>query len=117
MYKANRNSALDYLFSTNPFIDQSGIADVKDKFNSLVSQLGEYQGHELITTKSIGKNYVLSSYFVLYDRQPIRLMLTYYKVKNKWQLQNFHFDYEFDAELKEATNAYRLIENLPLEKN
>ena len=38
----------------------------------------------------------------------------YYRPTEKWQLQNFQYDDDFDVELIEAAKAYRLTENLPV---
>lgn len=115
-YRSDNNAALDYIFSTNRWINKTDVASVKDKLNSLISQLGRYQGEELVTKKRIGKNYVLYLYMIKYDRQPIKFLLTFYKAKDFWQLQNFEFDPDLETELKEAASAYRLPENLDIDK-
>ncbi len=116
LFKEKNSSSLDYIFSTNKWLNQTEVTGVKKKLDTLVSQLGTYQGYELITEKGLGKNYILYSYLVKYDRQPIRFIFIYYKPTDKWQLQNFQFDYEFETELREASNAYRLPQNLPFDE-
>jgi hypothetical protein len=114
--RSNSNSGLDYIFATNRWLNKPEIDSAKERLNSLIVQVGSYQGEELVTTKSIGKSYILYFYFVRYERQPVRFLLTYYKAKDQWQLQNFQFDLDFESELKEATSAHRLIENLDLDQ-
>lgn len=114
LYKSKGNEAsLKYIFSTNKWISEGDITSVKTKLADLTSQLGKYYDKELITKKSIGKNYVLYSFLVKYERQPIRFTITYYKADTKWQLQILEFDVDLQTELREAASSYRLNENLP----
>jgi hypothetical protein len=105
--------ALEFVFSTNKWMIENQTSEVKIKLIDLTKQLGTYQGNEFISKKSIGENYVLYSFLIRYDRQPVRFLLIYYKPDNNWQLQNFQYDVNLDTELIEAASAYRLIENLP----
>ncbi len=109
------DSALEYIFSTNKWIagNKEGLNNLKSPLKDLVSQVGEYRGKELIAKKSIGENYILWSYMIKYDRQPVRFQFIFYKPSDKWQLQDFRYDDDLDTELIEAANAYRLMENLP----
>jgi hypothetical protein len=109
-------TALDYIFKTNKWLNEDEVKSVKEKLDSLVSQLGGLKGHELIASKAIGGDYLLYSYLVKYERQPLRFILIYYKPAEKWQLQNFQFDYDLEPELKEASSAYRLQYNLPFDE-
>ncbi|WP_194976425.1 hypothetical protein [Aquiflexum lacus] len=114
LYSSKGSSeALEFIFSTNKWIDENQTSEVKNKLNDLTKQLGQYQGNDLIFKRSIGENYILFSFIVKYDRQPIRYLFIYYKPKDKWQLQNFQYDVNLETELIEAANAYRLTENLP----
>lgn len=50
---------------------------------------------------------------IKYDRQPIRFLFIFYRASEKWQLQNFRYDDDFETEIIEAASAHRLKENLP----
>jgi len=118
IYESKGNEpSLKYLFSTNKWIPESDFNSVNTKLSELTSQLGRYYGYELITQKRIGDRYILYSFFVRYERQPVRFIMTYYKADSKWQLQIFEFDYDFQTGLRESANSYRLNENLPGIKN
>jgi len=106
------DAALDYILSTNQWVSEEA-NELKSSFQNLITQLGTYQGNELIVKRSIGENYILWSYMIRYDRQPLRLQFVFYRPSNKWQLQNFIYDDDLETELIEAANAYRLVENLP----
>ncbi|MCE7058075.1 hypothetical protein LZF95_25560 [Algoriphagus sp. AGSA1] len=107
------SEALEFVFSTNDWIDQNQTSEVKNKLIKLIKQLGDYQGQEVVSKRSISEDYLLYSFLIKYDRQPIRYLFIYYKPKNKWQLQNFQYDDNLETELIEAASAYRLTENLP----
>jgi hypothetical protein len=105
--------ALEFIFSTNNWIDENQTSEVKNKLFDITKQLGSLQGKELISKRSIGENYILYSYLIRYERQPLRYSFIYYRPNNIWQLQNFQYDINIDTEIIEAANAYRLTENLP----
>lgn len=104
--------ALEYILSTNQWINDGDI-ELKSSVKKLISQLGTYNGKELIVKRSIGDNYILWSFMIRYDRQPIRFQFIFYRPSTKWQLQDFRYDDDLGIELIEAANAYRLMENLP----
>lgn len=99
------DKALDYIFSTNK--NSPDIADdinnVKVKLKRLISGTGEYWGHDLVSRKSAGDNYVMFIFLVRHDRSPITFKMLFYKPRDKWQLNNFKFDNKMDDELEEAS--------------
>lgn len=115
LYKTkDANEAVDYIFSTNKWMNDSKdqIENVKFKLNSTLKLIGDYAGYDLITKKNVGDHLTLYTYIVRYDRQPLRFSLLFYKPSNEWRLQNFSYDDKIDEELDEASKAYRLKENL-----
>ncbi|MGJ3236534.1 hypothetical protein [Marivirga sp.] len=114
LYKKSPEQAIDYAFSTNKWIidkNQDGIANVKNQLTNTLELIGDYYGFEVITEKQIGENYILNSFLIRYDRQPLRFTFILYKPKDTWQVQSFLFDDNIDDELKESATAYRLKEN------
>lgn len=110
----NSDIALDYLFSTNKWMDSSKdqIENVKFKITStVVKAMGEYYGSELITKMNVGDKILNYTYLLRYDRQPIRFNFLFYCPNGKWQLQNFSFDDKIADELEEASKVYRLKYN------
>ena len=107
------SEALEFIFSTNDWINETQTSELKNKLVELTKKLGGYQGQEVVSKRSISENYLLYSFLIKYDRQPIRYLFIYYKPKDKWQLQNFQYDDNLETELIEAASAYRLTENLP----
>jgi hypothetical protein len=110
----NPDAALDYLFGTNKWMNDSKdqIGNVKSKLNGTLKQLGTYNGYNLICKKSIGDNLSLYTFIVRYDRQPLRFSLLFYNPSSQWRLHNFSYDDNMDEELTEAAKADRLKENL-----
>ncbi|MBL7872643.1 MAG: hypothetical protein JNM78_13590 [Cyclobacteriaceae bacterium] len=116
LYKdKNSDVALDFLFGTNKWMNDSKdqIENVKFKINStVVKSMGEYFGYELLTTKTVGEKIIFYTYLVKYDRQPIRFSFLLYNPNGQWRLQNFSFDDAFKDDLQEASKSYRMKENL-----
>ena len=70
--------------------------------------IGKYYGFELIAEKKITDSYILLSYLVKYDRQPLRFTFQYYKPNDEWRLYSFEYDGNLDAELEESAKIYFL---------
>jgi len=105
-YKNNGASiALDNLYSTNKWMDRAtdAIANLKSQLEGLNEDyVGKYYGYELIVEKHLAESYVLLSYLVKYDRQPIRFTFQFYKPKDMWVIYSFKFDGNIDDEIEEA---------------
>lgn len=112
-YKENPTKAYENLFTNNKWMKdkKSDVETVKIKLSDLLNGLGVYYGYELITGKSAGESYVLKSFLIKYEKQPLRFTFVLYKPGNSWQIQNFTYDANIDEELEEAAKAYRLKSN------
>jgi len=99
--------AVDDLFGRNPYMSRKAdeIAQLKSQVMNMASMMGEYDSHELIVEKSMGKRFVNLTYLAYYNRQPIRLNFQFYKAKDGWVPYTFTFDDNFAAELREAAKA------------
>lgn len=106
--------AVDYIFSTNKWMNDSkdAIENVKFKLNNTVKQIGTYYGFNLIAKKTVGDHLSLYTFLIRYDRQPLRFTMLFYKANEQWSLYTFSYDDSIDEELKEAAKAYKLKENL-----
>jgi hypothetical protein len=105
------NASLDYLASTSQWINKNDWNGLKTKLANTLAQFGKYTGYELVSKKTVGKNYVQYFFLANYERQPIRFFITYYRPTAKWQMQTFEYDFDLGTGLKEAASAYRLPEN------
>ena len=112
-YKQSPTKAYTDLFENNKWMNdkRSDVETVKIKLDDFLRGLGEYFGYELITEKSAGESYLLKSYLIKYERQPLRFTFLLYRPNDKWQLQNFSYDTNIEEELGEAAKAYRLKNN------
>ncbi|GAA5040150.1 hypothetical protein GCM10011506_40310 [Marivirga lumbricoides] len=108
-YEQNNMEALSYLFDSNDWMGESKeqIQNLKSQLAGTVQLLGEYYGYELLAKKKINQ-LELHTYFIKYDRQPLRFSILFYKPNDKWQLQNFSFDDTLDSELEEALRINKL---------
>jgi hypothetical protein len=111
-YKANgASAALDDLYSTNKWMSRAtdAISNLKSQLEGLNEDyVGKYYGYELITEKHLAGSYVLLSYLVKYDRQPIRFIFQFYKPNDKWVIYSFQFDGNIDDEIVESAKLYYL---------
>ncbi|WP_224485125.1 hypothetical protein [Robertkochia aurantiaca] len=109
-YKAKgASTALEDLYETNPWMSRSAdaITNLKSQLEGLNKDyVGAYHGYEKITEKTLGNSYMLLSFMVKYDRQPIRFIFHYYKPKDKWVIYAFKFDANIDEELDESAKVY-----------
>ena len=112
-YKENPTKAYGNLFENNKWMKdkKSDIETIKIKLADFISGLGEYYGYELITEKSVGESYILKSFLIKYERQPVRFTFLLYKPNDNWQIQNFTYDTNISDEVEEAAKAYRLKSN------
>jgi len=114
LYTAKGSSnSIDYLFGTNKFMGQSKkeeIESLKIQLSNVVNIIGNYKGYEFIVQRGLGDNFIILSYLVKYERQPLRFNFIFYRPDKKWQVQNFKFDDSVGQELEEAVKVYRLRE-------
>jgi len=113
-YKRNPIEAYEKLFANNKWVNEkkSLMETNKIKLKDYLDQLGKYFGYELIAEKKAGESYVLKSFLVKYERQPVRFTFIIYRPSDTWQIQNFSYDDDIDTELKEASKVDRLRDNL-----
>jgi hypothetical protein len=102
LYAKDTKGAIQYAFSTNKWLDgeQEAITGLYNKLKNAIDQSGQYDGYELVSTKTVGQNIVMQTFVVKYDRLPFRFVFLFYKAKDIWKVQNFSFDDEVDKELK-----------------
>ncbi|MCA0363017.1 MAG: hypothetical protein LCH67_03180 [Bacteroidetes bacterium] len=110
-YEKDAGKAVKELYATNKWTER-----IKDDIDKIIgtlngfteSYMGKYYGHELITTKKFAESFVLYSYLVKYDRQPIRFIFKFYKPNDKWVLYSYSLDDSLDDEIQEAAKLYYL---------
>lgn len=110
-YQKNTRKALDDLYATNPWT-----AKIKDAIDNLQRQVegytidyvGKYYGYEFIAKKKFSDTFILCSYLVKYDRQPMRFVFKFYKPNDKWHLYAFSIDDDFDDEIEQSAKFYYL---------
>lgn len=102
VFKDSPSEAMDYAFSTNPWMKRNKDAtdNIKNQFNTVLPLVGNYQGYELINEKKIGESLKLLSYMVKFDRQPFQFTFIFYKPDAVWQVQNLKFDDKLNDKLE-----------------
>jgi hypothetical protein len=110
-YSKNPGKAVEDIYATNPWSARikDGIENVKKEVNGYnVNYVGKYYGQELITKKQLSESFILYSYMVKYDRQPMRFVFKLYKPNDKWTLYSFKIDTNLDVEIEESAKLYYL---------
>jgi hypothetical protein len=110
-YEKDPGKAVKDLYATNKWTER--IKDDIDKIIGTVngfaeSYMGKYYGNEIITTKKFSESFVLYSYLIKYDRQPMRFIFKFYKPNDKWVLYSYALDDDLDNEIQEAAKLYNL---------
>ncbi len=103
--------ALDGIYSSNEWMLRStdAISKLKSDMEGLNEEyIGKYYGYELIVAKELSDSYILMSYLVKYDRQPLRFTFQFYKPNNKWVVHSFQYDGNLSDEIEEAAKLYYL---------
>lgn len=87
-------AALEYAFSTNPYSSrlEDELSVVINQLSSAEDLLGEYTGNELLVETRVSDKLVTQYYLVMYERQPLKFELTFYKPQDEWVFQNFVFN-------------------------
>lgn len=110
-YAINPSKAVEDIYSTNPWNSRvrDGIESMKNEVNKYtIDYIGKYYGYELITKKQLSESFILYSYMIKYDRQPLRFIFNLYKPNDQWFLLSFKIDGSLDDEIEEAAKVYYL---------
>ncbi|HUX55141.1 MAG TPA: hypothetical protein VMV56_12050 [Williamwhitmania sp.] len=104
------DKAIDDLYAENRWTKtaDSAISNLKSQLDLVLKQVGKYNGYELIAQKKAGTCYLQLSYFVKYDRMPIRFTFQFYKPKDVWVITNFKYDLDVSEEMDKTTTLYFL---------
>ncbi|WP_439183650.1 hypothetical protein [Carboxylicivirga taeanensis] len=102
--KNKPDKAIDNLYTYSPWLNSEAdvVIKLKTQFRDLKQLVGEYNGYQLLTKKSLGDCFELYVFLVKYDRQPFRFTFEFYKPKDKWITYSFSYDYDLDDDLEEA---------------
>lgn len=105
LYKSSgHEAALKYAFGTNPWMSTRGdeVKNVIFELDKTINLVGNFIGYEEIKSKTVGTRFRTTSYFVYYERQPLRFTFNLYKNNDGWMIWNFQFDTNFDDEIEEG---------------
>lgn len=101
--------AIDNLYKPNKWISKNtdAIIQLKSQMAGLNEDfVGKLYGHELMFEKKLADSYILFSYMVKYDRQPIRFTFQFYKPNTEWVIYSFKYDGNISEEVEEAAKLY-----------
>ena len=101
--------ALEELYATNLWMRKSedAILKLKNQMEGLTEDfIGSYHGYEFITEKQASESFILLTYLVKFDRQPIRFSFQFYKPQDTWRVHSFQYDGNLGAELEESARIH-----------
>ncbi|AWK04508.1 hypothetical protein HYN56_09800 [Flavobacterium crocinum] len=110
-YSKSPSRAVEKIYNTNTWTMRmtDGIEEMKNEVNKLtVDYVGKYYGNELIVKKQLSDSFILYSYMLKYDRQPIRFIFKLYKPNDKWILFSLKIDDSLDDEIEQAAKIFNL---------
>lgn len=110
-YKTSPALAIDNIYLTNSWTSRAkdAIDQMKNEVNKYtIDYMGKYYGYVLITQKKLSDCFILYSYMVRYDRQPLRFTFELYKPNDKWMLFSFKIDSNLDDEIEQSAKLYYL---------
>ena len=101
LFNNDVNQAIDYLFSTNEWLESNkeGTTAIKEKFEASLKLLGNFNGYELAGKYYLGESYAKYIYILKYDRQPVEFVVTMYRPNKVWKLQNMNFHSDFEKDM------------------
>jgi len=101
--------SVQYIFRTNKYLGQNPeiINTMKSKFDKALPIIGTFYRYEKYLDKRIGNTFAHMGYLMIFDRQPIKIIFTMYKPKDKWQVQDLRFDDKMDDVIKELENLVK----------
>tara|TARA_Y100000588_G_C13807440_1_gene733591 strand:- start:17 stop:478 length:462 start_codon:yes stop_codon:yes gene_type:complete len=105
------SKALDNLYANNKWMNRAtdSMTKLKQQLGTLNEDfVGAYYGYELIVEKKLSDSFILMSYLVKFDRQPIRFTFQFYKPNNEWRTHSFKYDGGIDDEIEESAKVYYL---------
>jgi len=107
-FPKNSNKAIDEIYNASGYKSSmtEAIENMKKIAENYPNTLGNYYGYEMITQKKCTDNFVLYSYFVKYDRQPMKFTFEFYKPNDKWRLYSLNFEANIDEDVEQAAKNY-----------
>ncbi|MCX7697069.1 MAG: hypothetical protein N2Z72_05175 [Bacteroidales bacterium] len=86
--------ALDYVFSTNPYMDVQSeqVKNIKMRLGTVTALIGDFYGYEKMIVHEYAPSLVSVTYLVKHKRQPLYYTFVFYKPEKNWQILNIRFD-------------------------
>ncbi|MBK7692320.1 MAG: hypothetical protein IPK62_05390 [Bacteroidetes bacterium] len=93
--------ALDNLYTHLPWLAniKGDVDKLKTQFITLQTYFGKYCGNAMIAKKDIANTFIIYSYLVKYERQPVRFTFKFYKPKDSYIVFSFSYDMNLEEEL------------------
>ncbi|TAF35245.1 MAG: hypothetical protein EAZ57_01230 [Cytophagales bacterium] len=95
--------ASKFVFASNKWmsVESDEVKNMIFELTKTVNLVGNYIGYEELRSLPVTSRFRAVSYFVYYDRQPLRFTFQLYKNSEGWMFWNFRFDTSYDDEMDE----------------
>ncbi|MEM9823099.1 MAG: hypothetical protein AAF985_18615 [Bacteroidota bacterium] len=112
-YEKDPEVAVDFLYSTNKWIDLESnvVKEIKSNLKANLPRMGAYLDRRLLGQSSLGRDLQVRIYLVRYERKPLRFTFHFYKSKDKWIIYRFNFD-DFLFEDMEENMKFNYLNSL-----
>ncbi|MBK8328616.1 MAG: hypothetical protein IPL09_03875 [Bacteroidetes bacterium] len=99
--KETPDKTIDNLYLNMPWASniKTELDKLKTQFTSLQTYFGKYCGNTFIAKKDIGGVFMIYSYIIRYERQPVRCTFKFYKPKDVFLVYSFSYDMSLEEEL------------------
>lgn len=86
--------ALDYVFSTNPYMDANSeqAKSIKTRLGTVTALIGDFYGYEKMVVHEYAPSLVSVTYLIKHKRQPLYYTFVFYRPEKNWQILNIRFD-------------------------
>jgi hypothetical protein len=83
------------------------VVNLKNQMEGLTEDfIGKYHGNDLIVEKGVSDSFLLLSYLVKFDRQPLRFTFQFYKPVDRWRIHSFQYDGNITNEVEESAKLH-----------
>ena len=101
-YPTSANSAVAYIFGTNPLFTDESTEEIKGKLTKDAETMGAYYGYEPLAIKRPAPSLLMYTCMVKHDLKPLRFNFVFYRANDKWKLQAFLYNDNLLEELKHS---------------
>ena len=108
--KGQIDQAVSSIYKSNKYVSAipDQIQNIKNQLSSLSGLVGNMNVIKKLDTYNVSDSFIHVTYFVSYDRQPIRFEFQFFKVRDGWRIYSMSFDDDLDDEVEKLAREKAL---------